>query len=133
MGDFIEKYNKDATGNVVSMQRQDLENASDVSPILNIKNSFEYVWNPDDPRGKKTKNINSLFLKTKSIGKYYFRSRPCYCIRCRHSSDRPCIHEASVGKWYSQTQKYKGKRSIKIRSVVEDNTDNRMDEDNIDQ
>ena len=63
LGDFIEKYNKDATGNVVSMQRQDLENASDVSPILNIKNSFEYVWNPDDPRGKKTKNINSLFLK----------------------------------------------------------------------
>jgi len=51
LGDFIEKYNKDATGKHLSMQQHELENATDASPIPNIKSNFEYVWNPNDKKG----------------------------------------------------------------------------------
>ena len=51
LSDFIEKYNKDATGKHLSMQQHELENATDASPIPNIKSNFEYVWNPNDKKG----------------------------------------------------------------------------------
>jgi hypothetical protein len=51
---FIETHNKDATGKVVTMQKQELDNATNASAIVDIKSNFEFVWNPNStPEGKK--------------------------------------------------------------------------------
>ena len=105
LAEFISTHTKDSLGMLVTIQKQELDNASNASAIPKIKSNFEYVWLPDDP-----------------VGKYYYRRWPCYCRRCRNSSKKDCLHQAMVGKWYTLVQRHKGKRVIKVRSVVEDNS-----------
>lgn len=84
------------------MTKQELDNATDASPIYNIKSNFEYAWFPNH-----------------TVGGYYFRERPCYCKRCRDESDQDCFNLDYVGKWFHKVQKHKGKRVIQVKSVVE--------------
>ena len=48
---FIDAQTTDAVGKVVTMERKELEKATDANSIFKIKSNFEYVWLPNDPKG----------------------------------------------------------------------------------